>query len=655
MTIDLDEILSNQKGDQYTSYLEKLKKRWKVDSVPEITETIDETIRNIVDENIKSFVVYGEPQSGKTELMICLTKKLRDLGKQHIVIVMNDNVKLKEQSLKRFQSAGIDPAPKDEQDLVNQDINIKKNAFVVICKKNKNDLEKLINKIGAVKDLILIDDEADFATPNSKINKKNDAQSKINELIEKCVKNNGTWIGVTATPGRLDLNNTLSNEAQRWVHFKSHKKYIGRTFFFPRKEVRLNKGKKERFLNIKYELTQLKDSGSVEPRHLRQALFRYMINAADLNLKETSEGRNVRNYSMIVHTGGTAEAHEKDKNIIEKVFKSLREKDSTAKIYLREIADLAGKKYEDQKATEIIRYIHSHCEQYQSVVMNSKKDMKSNSFDAGLEPRVTFTVIFGGNIISRGLTFVDLISMYFARDAKRFTIDTYVQRARMFGDRGNFAERFNLTIPSGLYASWWDAFDNHHKSLMTVNKMDRPLWISDSKTRATSPASIDKVHVEKAKGEFGLGIFRLGKEFLEIYQSNLSNFDKLEALTAYFKAAGDENAQILLHDAFETGLEDESFHFQNIRNIRRNKKNMTEEDYTQIRRPRGGLIDNVDNYSNNVEYLFGVFINAVNTPLEDSGDLTELIKHVNNYNISARFFYKSVSNKSFLKNMIGNQ
>ena len=60
-------------------------------------------------------------------------KKLRDLGKKHIVIVMNDNVKLKDQIYQDLE-AGIDP-PKDQHELQIQPIDVNKNAFVVICKK----------------------------------------------------------------------------------------------------------------------------------------------------------------------------------------------------------------------------------------------------------------------------------------------------------------------------------------------------------------------------------------------------------------------------------------------------------------------------------------------------------------------------------------
>ena len=40
---------------------------------------VDSAVANIEDDQ-KSFVIYGEPQSGKTEMMIALTAKLLDLG-----------------------------------------------------------------------------------------------------------------------------------------------------------------------------------------------------------------------------------------------------------------------------------------------------------------------------------------------------------------------------------------------------------------------------------------------------------------------------------------------------------------------------------------------------------------------------------------------
>ena len=58
-----------------------------------------------INRDVKSFVIYGEPQSGKTEVMIALTCKLVDIGFQTIFVVMNDNSELETQNFYRFQQS----------------------------------------------------------------------------------------------------------------------------------------------------------------------------------------------------------------------------------------------------------------------------------------------------------------------------------------------------------------------------------------------------------------------------------------------------------------------------------------------------------------------------------------------------------------------
>ncbi len=50
------------------------------------------SIENLREKKGDSFVIYGEPQSGKTEMMICLTGKLVDEGYPCIVHLRNDSV-----------------------------------------------------------------------------------------------------------------------------------------------------------------------------------------------------------------------------------------------------------------------------------------------------------------------------------------------------------------------------------------------------------------------------------------------------------------------------------------------------------------------------------------------------------------------------------
>lgn len=77
-----------------------------------IERTVSDSLANLYIGN-KSFVIYGEPQSGKTAMMIALTAKLLDDSHKIIIILLNDNIQLLSQNLDRFRRYDIDPTPAD--------------------------------------------------------------------------------------------------------------------------------------------------------------------------------------------------------------------------------------------------------------------------------------------------------------------------------------------------------------------------------------------------------------------------------------------------------------------------------------------------------------------------------------------------------------
>ena len=88
----------------------------------------------------------------------------------------------------------------------------------------------MTNYLNIVKKII-IDDEADYATPNSTVNKSK--RSKINELTKKLRGSDGIYIGVTATPARLDLNRTHENLNESWIDFETTSTLHRPKAFFP--------------------------------------------------------------------------------------------------------------------------------------------------------------------------------------------------------------------------------------------------------------------------------------------------------------------------------------------------------------------------------------------------------------------------------------
>ena len=54
-----------------------------------IEKTVDDAVTNIIKKNAKSFVIYGEPQSGKTSMMIALTSKLSVISALYVNLASN--------------------------------------------------------------------------------------------------------------------------------------------------------------------------------------------------------------------------------------------------------------------------------------------------------------------------------------------------------------------------------------------------------------------------------------------------------------------------------------------------------------------------------------------------------------------------------------
>jgi len=61
----------NLNQNRYEKYLQSLPF-----DTSSIKATVSKAIDNLVNKDSKSFVIYGEPQSGKTSMMVALTAKL---------------------------------------------------------------------------------------------------------------------------------------------------------------------------------------------------------------------------------------------------------------------------------------------------------------------------------------------------------------------------------------------------------------------------------------------------------------------------------------------------------------------------------------------------------------------------------------------------
>ena len=376
--IDLEKFKGISKlQDRYAKQLQRLQK--KGISTDCIEEAVKGAIANLPATKNAALVIYGEPQSGKTEMMICLTAKLLDENHKIIVHLMNDSLDLLAQNLKRFKASGLAPAPRTLSELLLSANDQHPQELVAFCKKNARDLKKLIERLEGIGQVVVIDDEADYATPNAKVNQG--AKTAINDLVGQLIGADGYYLGVTATPARLDLNNTFQNDTDKWINFPPHSEYTGQEAFFP-----LDK-------KVPYRLTLLAQSGSSE--EAQDALVRFFVTAACLNLIGEEN-----NYSMLVHTSGRTQAHEADRVTVEQAVRALidSEGDRFEELVSR-VYETAKELYPSADPDLITHYVVSNASRTTLVVLNNERDRVAAG-DNPTEPTSPFTIIIGGNIVS---------------------------------------------------------------------------------------------------------------------------------------------------------------------------------------------------------------------------------------------------------------
>lgn len=584
----------------------------------------------------KSFVVYGEPQSGKTEFMIALTCKLMDEGYETVFVLMNDNTELENQNFNRFlECRQLNPSPMRDFDLNELPSEQLKSGMkrIIFCRKNAKNLEKLINSVRFMTRRVVIDDEADYASPNSNINKKDKDATKINELVEKLIAkedDNGIYIGVTATPARLDLNNTFLNKATDWVFLESHAKYVGHNFFFPISEA--DKRKRN------YRLVKLSEDGD-SPKILEDAIIRFLVRTAFLNLKNNTGESEA--FSMLVHTSGKVNDHVEDKRTIDKFLHHLSDPKSNKIEKLYEKIDIEA---ENISATESFgipgrsatRFIYNNIQKKDVLVINHRED--SGNVDRACNPKALFTFAIGGNIVSRGLTFNNLLSFFFSRNVKgKLTHNTYIQRARMFGTR-SYKQHFELAVPESLFNDWAECFHEHETALSLLKDSGIYLHIQSGRTRATDSGSIDKDNVVSTSGETELGsIFRLSPRIEAVLKDNtITPLDRIEKLIQ------------------EGELKTQNFG-EGMRNLLR-KYTDDQPNLLAMVFKQNGEMQTIDQYNDadvdSIRRARGGTIQATIHKVQEYEKAKYFIMPIRNADGFARFVYKAFVNKSIMENVL---
>ncbi len=416
-------------------------------AVGSIKDTVDELVPKHIEtfthqEHVKGLLL-GQVQSGKTGQMLGVIASAADTddGFSIFVLLTSDMSALQQQTYKRALAAMDTFNVCDEHDEMRFLEIGKRKPSLIVLKKNSRILQKWRNILSSSgyckgRPIFLIDDEADAASLNTLVNKKE--QSAINKHLEDILNlsTSSFYLQVTATPQSLFLQTDESNWKPSFVHyFPPGKNYLGGEFFYSKPKPFTNR------ITADDELSTLLDTGDIADG-LKRAIETYFITCAHVVLSNDSSVCN-----FLVHPSVRIDDHEKIRTkvvlYVSYLFDNL---DTPAVKELLKTAweDLQKTKPNLKPFNDIAGYLQTRP---QILVYTMNSGVNSNSrmtFDKG------FNIVVGGNSLGRGVTFKCLQTVDYCRSSKTPQADTFWQHCRMFGyDRDPLLMR--VFMPEALF------------------------------------------------------------------------------------------------------------------------------------------------------------------------------------------------------------
>jgi hypothetical protein len=386
-------------------------------------------------------LALGYVQSGKTTQMIALTAAAYDAGYRIVVALLGSTNLLLDQNSNRFiEKLQIDvrhdfrwvsiknPSGRNSTAKISE--NLEKDRIILIpVLKHKGRIIQLAEVLEGCNlqnvPVLILDDEADQASLNSKINEN--YESKIYEALGKLQRSAPMhlYVQFTATPYAQLLLEPDDRLAPEFVEFlMPGNGYVGgREFFIDNAEkvVRPISASDEQSASAK--LVDL-------PTSLKLATANFIAGAALLLVNDSS----AKTISMLVHSTHKNKIQEVYHFLLKRQIKSWRDSStSTFDSLPSEIRD-EREKLISRGAVDISDSLFAQKVQYVLKelifwLVNSASDVKKVNWLEG-----PIHILVGGNKLDRGFTVEGLTVTYMNRPPSD-QIDTLEQRARAFGYR----------------------------------------------------------------------------------------------------------------------------------------------------------------------------------------------------------------------------
>lgn len=441
-----------------------------------IEETVDELLKNDTSAQ-RPGMLLGKVQSGKTGAFIGIIALAFDKGYDIAVILTKGTKALAAQTFQRLDrefESFIDDDVVRVYDIMNVPGEltpyIRKQKLIFIVKKETHNIERLFDLFEKyddlqTKNLLIIDDEADYASIGFKKDKKQPDEISISTLAAKVDKIRGygtkkDFLQVTATPYSLYLQ-PESIEINEEI-FKPYKpiftvlvprydEYIGSDFYFDESE---NPDSPAFYLHVDVPEKELEVLGKKDERYIsnilsspnlavfRRSLVNFIVAGAIRRIQDSPKAYKC---SCIIHTETARHKHGWQEALVQKFIESFAEesrKESSLYTSLLEESYSQFKESVSEDEMPIFKEVMKSVTQslidgYIGVYkINSEADVTS-MLDKNGQLRLDnpLNIFIGGQILDRGITVENLISFFYGRNPKRFQQDTVLQHSRMYGAR----------------------------------------------------------------------------------------------------------------------------------------------------------------------------------------------------------------------------
>jgi hypothetical protein len=433
----------------------------------------------------KRGLVLGYVQSGKTANYTAVMAKAADAGYRLFIVLsgMYNNLRrqtqvrlandLGEELWYKWTSADADfGGAENGAPILNGRV-----PSLAVVKKNQARLIALIKWLDAIplevrkrSPILLLDDEADQATPNSA--KAQDQLTRINQLVRELWSKipTGTYVGYTATPfANIFMDPTDEEElypADFIIDLPRPSAYYGAERVFGREPlddaddpdpgldvVRKVSDDEANSLRAPSNQSERLTFDPDLPESLIQAVTWFVVATSIRHVRNQQD----KHSSMLVHTTHYVRPHFTMKARLDELLQEFKTRASSGDnavflaSYQKEATRIASEATAPLPSWgEVETKLETVLATTRVVVDNgySEDRLDYGRIDENGEPTVETVIAVGGGTLSRGLTLEGLVVSYFTRTSN--TYDTLLQMGRWFGYRPGYEDLQRIWMQTSL-------------------------------------------------------------------------------------------------------------------------------------------------------------------------------------------------------------